>query len=273
MQLSVTYAVKMKSFVPALLAFVQLVTSNPLMGAERSLYASHAKRELNNTDLTYFPSSNPNGNGVLVTPGGGYAGIAFDLEGIQPASWLNERGYDAWVLDYVTISNMSGPIYPVPQNQALEAVKQIRALNKVSKLGIWGFSAGGHLSAVTVTNSEADLDFAILSYPVITMDPTYTHAGSRTNLIGNNPSPELQYNMSAENRVTNSTPPVFLFHTANDPAVPVQNTLLFANAMASHGRPFQTLILPDGRHGLGLALSDPVRSWTTELDRWLKYSI
>ncbi|KAF2646742.1 endo-1,4-beta-xylanase B [Massarina eburnea CBS 473.64] len=232
-----------------------------------------AKRELNSSTLAYYPASSPNGNGVLITPGGGYTYVSLDHEGSQPAAWLNQRGYHAWVLDYATSSTDKAPLYPLPQNQALEAVKQIRALGTVTKLGIWGFSAGGHLSATTITNPEADLDFAVLAYPVITMDPTYTHAGSRTNLIGNNPSAELQKNMSAETRVTNSTPPVFLFHTANDGSVPVQNTLLFANAMASKGRQFQTLILPDGNHGLGLALADPVRNWTTELDRWLKYSV
>ena len=196
-----------------------------------------------------------------------------DKEGYQPASWLNERGYDAWVLDYATANNSATPLYPKPQDQALEAVQQIRANNTVSKLGIWGFSAGGHLAATTVTNSSAKLDFGILAYPVITMDPKYTHKGSRTNLIGANASSELQFEMSAENRVSNSTPPVFLFHTADDKSVPIQNSLMFANAMASHARPFQALILPDGSHGLGLALSDPVRSWTNELERFMKYSI
>lgn len=196
-----------------------------------------------------------------------------DKEGYQPAAWLNKQGYDAWILDYATANNTATPLYPKPQDQALEAVEQIRAEYSLSKLGIWGFSAGGHLAATTVTNTSANLDFGILAYPVITMDPKYTHNGSRTNLIGANPSLELQQRLSGENRVTNSTPPVFLFHTANDGSVPIQNTLLFANAMATHARPFQTLILPDGGHGLGLALSDPVRTWTVELERFLKYSI
>ena len=290
----------MRSLVPALLGLAHLVTGDPLLprtGGERDMHSSLQKREyvkplkaswkgkwaqnmtadgydrLNSTILQYLPAPTPNGNGVLVTPGGGYAHTALDKEGVQPANWLNQHGYDVWILDYATTANYTAPLYPLPQNQALEAVKQIRAQDKVEKLGIWGFSAGGHLSATTVTNPEADLNFAILAYPVITMDPKFTHNGSRTNLIGDNPTPELQYNLSAENRVTNSTPPVFLFHTANDEAVPIQNTLLFANAMASHGRPFQTLILPDGKHGLGLALTDPARNWTTELDRWLKYSV
>lgn len=228
---------------------------------------------MNSSTLTYYPAPNPNGNGVIVAPGGGYSYLSLDSEGAQPAAWLNERGYHVWVLNYATAGTARTPLYPLPQDQALQAVQQIRALDSVSKLGIWGFSAGGHLAATTVTNPKADLDFGILAYPVITMDPKYTHAGSRKNLIGDNASLELQTKMSAENLVSNSTPPVFLFHTANDASVPLQNTLLFAGAMASHKRGAQTLILPDGRHGLGLALTDPVRNWTSELDRFLKYSI
>ena len=223
--------------------------------------------------MTYHPAPKSNGIGVLVLPGGGYSYTSMDKEGYQPAAWLNQRNYDAWILDYATANNSATPLYPKPQDQALEAVKQIRANYPITKLGIWGFSAGGHLAATTVTNTSADLDFGILAYPVITLDPKYTHKGSRTNLVGANPSAELQFELSAENRVSNSTPPVFLFHTANDGSVPIQNSLLFANAMASHARPFQTLILPNGGHGLGLALSDPVRSWTNELERFLKYSI
>ncbi|KAJ4360751.1 uncharacterized protein N0V89_001318 [Didymosphaeria variabile] len=231
------------------------------------------RQSVNSSILTYHPANVSNGVGVLVLPGGGYSYTSMDKEGYQPATWLNQRGYDAWILDYATANNTETPLYPLPQDQALEAVKQIRAKDIVSKLGIWGFSAGGHLAATTVTNTSADLDFGILAYPVITLDPKYTHNGSRTNLVGSNPSPELQHLLSAENRVTNSTPPVFLFHTANDGSVPIQNTYLFANAMASHKRPTQLLVLPDGGHGLGLALSDPVRTWTGELERFLRYSI
>jgi len=228
---------------------------------------------MNSSVLTYYPAPSPNGDGVLVVPGGGYAFVSLDFEGANTTAYLNERGYHVWVLNYATSSTAKTPLYPLPQNQALDAVKQIRGLKTVKKLGIWGFSAGGHLAATTITNPEAQLDYAILAYPVITMDPAYTHQGSRTNLIGGNPSPELQSKMSAQNGVSDSTPPVFLFHTANDHTVPIQNTLLFASAMANHSRPFQTLILPDGPHGLGLALNDPVRSWTPELERWMKYSI
>ncbi|CAI6338746.1 unnamed protein product [Periconia digitata] len=237
--------------------------------------AAPASRSLNSSILAYYPSDNPKGDGILVVPGGGYQHVSLDYEGAEAQTWLNQHGYHVWVLNYAVSSTASTPLYPTPQNQAAEAVQYIRTLDSVKKLGIWGFSAGGHLAATTVTNPDvaAQLDFAILAYPVITMDPSFTHPGSRENLIGANPSPELQASLSGENRVTNSTPPVFLFHTANDPVVPVKNTLVFAEAMAKHGRKFQSLILPDGEHGIALALDDPVRTWTGELERWLTYSV
>jgi dipeptidyl aminopeptidase/acylaminoacyl peptidase len=200
--------------------------------------------------------------------------VSLDWEGVQTTTYLNEKGFDAWVLNYSVADTAPTPLYPVPMNEALDAVRQIRAQKKeLTKLGIWGYSAGGHLAAMTVTNPEAELDFGILAYPVITMDPEYTHPGSRENLIGDDASPELQEKTSAEKTVTESTPPIFLFHTANDASVPVENALLFSNAMSAHKRPFQSLILPDGEHGIALGIGDPKLDWTVELERWMQYSI
>ncbi|KXJ85873.1 Alpha/Beta hydrolase protein [Microdochium bolleyi] len=224
-------------------------------------------------DLTFHPASEPNGEGILVVPGGGYSGVSLDYEGANTTAYLNARGYDAWVLNYSTASTAAVPLYPKPQQEALAAVEQIRAEGHVSKLGIWGYSAGGHLAAMTLTEPGVALDFGILAYPVITMDPAFTHGGSRRNLIGNNATLELQIKTSAEKRVTSTTPPTFIFHTANDPVVPVQNTLWFIDALAAAKVPFQSLVLPDGNHGIALALTDPVRNWTPELERWLKYSV
>ncbi|KAI9896799.1 hypothetical protein N3K66_007821 [Trichothecium roseum] len=230
-----------------------------------------------NSQLAFYPAANPNGIGILVVPGGGYASVSLDYEGANTTAYLNDRGYDAWVLDYSTSSTAPTPLWPVPLNEAADAVRSIREQTSsnraLTKLGIWGYSAGGHLAAMTATNPDLALDFGILAYPVITMDPAYAHAGSRQNLIGPDPSPELQAQASAEKAVTAQTPPIFLFHTADDDTVPVQNALLFADAMAANKRPFQTLILPDGPHGIALALDDPVRNWTPELERWMKYSI
>ncbi|KAF5656558.1 endo-1,4-beta-xylanase B [Fusarium heterosporum] len=231
-------------------------------------------KALDPRQLTYFPSANSTGTGVLVCPGGGYSHVAIAKEGYVPAQYLNGLGIDAWVLDYTTTANATAPIYPSPQMEALAALDYIRRQKPgIEKLGIWGFSAGGHLAATTLVNSEAKIDFGILAYPVITLEEDYTHIGSRNSLIGANATDELQRKLSAQNLVSKTTPPTFLFHTSNDPAVPVQNTYMFAEAMAAHGRLTQVLILPDGKHGLGLAVDDPVRSWTPELTRFLNYSI
>ncbi|KAI8963926.1 alpha/beta-hydrolase [Daldinia sp. FL1419] len=226
--------------------------------------------------LDYYPASNYSRTGVLVLPGGGYEFISMEKEGTAPAQWLNDRKIHAWVLSYTTAGPSSpAPIYPAPQLEALEAVRRIRASGRIDKLGIWGFSAGGHLAAVTATEPDVALDFAILAYPVISMAAGITHEGSRRNLIGDGCEAgcDTENAMSAEKRVNENTPPTFLFHTANDGTVPVQNTLGFSVAMAKYKRAFEILILPNGPHGLGLALGDERLSWTSELERWLKLSV
>ncbi|KAF5600652.1 MCH2 (monocarboxylate permease) [Fusarium pseudoanthophilum] len=224
--------------------------------------------------LTAFLAANSTGTGVLICPGGGYSHVSIVKEGYNPAAYLNKLGIDAWVLDYTTTLNATAPIYPKPEKEVFAALKKIRHENpNLEKLGIWGFSAGGHLASTTLTNPKAGLDFGILAYPVITLEGNYTHAGSRDNLVGPNATVEELHDLSAQNLVSDTTPPTFLFHTFDDQAVPVQNTLMFAEAMAAHKRKAQVLILPDGPHGLGLALDDPVRSWTNELTRFLTYSI
>ncbi|KAI0840425.1 Alpha/Beta hydrolase protein [Hypoxylon sp. FL0890] len=227
--------------------------------------------------LDFYPAPNPNRTGVLVLPGGGYEFISLEKEGVAPAQWLNDRNIDAWVLSYTIADESSNPapIFPAPQREALEAVRRVRASGRVERLGIWGFSAGGHLAAVTATDPGVELDFVILAYPVISMVAGTTHEGSRRNLIGDGceAGSDVENAMCAEKRVTESTPPTFLFHTANDDTVPVQNALGFALAMAKYDRPFQILVLPDGPHGLGLALDDARLSWTGELERWLKGSV
>jgi acetyl esterase/lipase len=220
--------------------------------------------------LDFCPAPKPNGSGVLLTPGGGYGYVAYEKEGTKPSQWLNDRGFDAWILTYTTAEDKTPPLYPVPQDEALEAIRQIRSQNRVSKLGIWGWSAGGHLAAVTATTPEAGLDFAVLAYPVISMEPSVAHMGSREKLLGADPSEALVQSMTAQNRVSAATPPTFIFHTANDGSVPVQNSLLFASAMAENKRPFEIFVLPDGPHGVGMALDDPKHTWTAEVDRWMK---
>lgn len=225
--------------------------------------------------LTFHPAANtPSDIGVLLLPGGGYGFVDHDREGVRTLAYLKTQGFDAWVLDYSTQTSASTPLLDEPRREALDAVRLIRSQSRVSRLGIWGYSAGGHLAAMTLTEPDINLDFGILGYPVITMDVTNTtHAGSRANLIGAHATPDLEATMSPARRVTPQTPPVFIFHTSNDAAVPVENALLFATALASNKVLFHLLVLPDGPHGINVAQDDPARNWTPELERWMKYSI
>lgn len=223
---------------------------------------------------------------VLVVPGGGYGGLANDHEGKQIAEFLNARGVHAFVLKY-----RLGPKYnhPVPWIDASRAIRLIRSRAmewKVdsSRLGIWGFSAGGHLTSTVVTqfdkgNPEASdpvekessrPDFAILCYPVISMEPPLTHMGSRRNLLGSNPDPDLAKSLSNQNRVRPDTPPCFIFHTAADSAVPVGNALAFYQACIDKKVPSELHVFQDGPHGVGLAKGDPIlKVWPELLWKWL----
>ncbi|KXJ88163.1 endo-1,4-beta-xylanase B [Microdochium bolleyi] len=224
--------------------------------------------------LTFHPATAPNGVGILLVPGGGYRFVDHAKEGVRTLAYLDSQGYDTWVLNYSTQTNAPTPLFDRPHREALAAVSAVRSEARVSKLGIWGYSAGGHLAAMTLTEPGIELDFGILGYPVITMDTTgTTHAGSRQNLIGADATPELEATMSPVQRVSPQTPPTFIFHTSNDPAVPVENALLFATALARNKVPFHLLVLPDGPHGINVPLEDPVRNWTPELERWMKSSI
>jgi len=223
---------------------------------------------------------------VLVVPGGGYGGLANDHEGKQIAQFLNQHGIHAFVLKY-----RLGPKYnhPVPWTDATRAMRLIRSRASEwgvdpQKLGIWGFSAGGHLASTVATrfdrgNSNARdpvekessrPDFAVLCYPVISMELPTTHAGSRRNLLGPNPDPELAKSLSNQNQVTPQTPPVFLFHTSADTVVLPRNAILFYEACLQNKVPVEMHIFQDGPHGVGLAQKQPqLKVWPDLLLAWL----
>jgi len=229
---------------------------------------------------------NPKGSAVVVCPGGAYGMLAVDHEGRQIAEWLNARGVSAFILKY-----RLGPRYhhPVELGDAQRAIRTVRAGAaefhiSPDRIGIWGFSAGGHLASTAGTHFDngnpnaADPidrvssrpDFMILSYPVITMGD-YTHRGSRRNLLGENPDPKLIELLSNELHVTPQTPPTFLFHTTDDDAVPVENSINFYMALRKAGVPAEMHIYAHGRHGVGLAPLDPVLgTWGGLLERWLR---
>ncbi len=222
--------------------------------------------------LTPFLLEKPAPTGILIVPGGGHGHLAVGHEGADIGAWLNARGYDAWMLEYTIAGAQNpAPIYPRPQNDALEAVAAIRAHNRVGKLGIWGFSAGGHLAAITATEPNIALDFAVLAYPVITLEEPFVNTGSRKNLLDENPDENLLKALSAHLRVSKSTPPTFLFHTGDDSAVAVENALFFYTALRQNGVPAELHIYENGRHGVGLAPDDPIlSSWGARLEDWLQ---
>jgi acetyl esterase/lipase len=225
--------------------------------------------------------------GVIVCPGGGYAHLAMEKEGTDVARWLNARGVAAFVLQY-----RLGPKYhnPVELHDAQRAIRYVRSHAAdyhiaPDRLGIWGFSAGGHLASSTGTHSDAGdaqapdpidrvssrPDFMILAYPVITLVGPKTHQGSKKNLLGDNPDPELARSLSSELQVTPQTPPTFLFTTNGDTTVPAENSIDFFLAMRKAGVPGELHLYQNGPHGVGLALNDPIlSSWPRRLEAWLR---
>jgi acetyl esterase/lipase len=225
--------------------------------------------------------------GVVICPGGGYRGLAIEHEGKQIAKWLNDRGIAAFMLKYRHAPKYN---HPAPMQDVQRALRTVRARAKEwnldpQRIGIWGFSAGGHLASTAATHfddgkpdaedaierASCRPDFAILCYPVITMTEEHTHPGSRNNLLGPNPDFKLVTLMSNEKQVTPKTPPTFLFHTTDDAVVPAENALLFYAACRRAGVVVEMHIYEKGRHGVGLAADDPVlATWTQRLEDWLK---
>ena len=225
----------------------------------------------------------------MICPGGGYGGLA-PHEGVDYARFLNEQGISGFVLKYRLGS--AGYRHPVMLEDAARALRTVRAraaewLLDPKRIGIMGSSAGGHLASTLLTHFDDgkpnDSDpiermssrpnLGILCYPVITMGE-FTHQGSKANLLGKNPSPELVRNLSNELQVTKETPPTFLWHTWEDGAVPVENSLQFAAALRKAGVPFDLHIYQKGPHGLGLGSNkwDPEHRhpWTQDCVFWLK---
>ena len=226
------------------------------------------------------------GTAVVIAPGGGYGMLAVNHEGHDVARWLNTLGVTAFILKYRHAPDFR---HPTPLRDAQRAIRLVRARAAewgvdTSKVGILGFSAGGHLASSTGTHADwedplrsdatdalsARPDFMVLVYPVITMTESFMHRGSRNNLLGEDASEELAAFMSNEKQVDASTPPTFLIHTTADKAVPPENSIYFYLAMREAGVPAEMHIYEAGRHGFGLAPNDPVlSSWPARCAAWL----
>ena len=236
--------------------------------------------------LTVYPAATGGpAPAIVVCPGGGYGGLAAH-EAEPIARWLNTIGVTGVVLKY-----RLGPRYhhPAMLQDAQRAIRTVRARSAEwnidpKRVGVLGFSAGGHLAATASTQFDAGKpdapdpvdrlscrpDVSVLVYPVITMTDPHTHAGSRRNLLGESPAKEQVEAMSAEKRVTKDTPPAFIFHTADDEPVPVENALAYASALRKNGVPFELHVYEHGRHGVGLATNDPVLgTWPARCADWL----
>lgn len=224
---------------------------------------------------------------VVICPGGGYGGLATGHEGKDPAEFLTKLGVQAFILRY-----RHAPKYkhPVPMGDCQRAVQWVRAHAMEyqvdpTKVGVWGFSAGGHLVSTVSTRfltgnpssqdpverQSSRPDFSILCYPVITMEPPHTHMGSRKNLLGENPDPELVKKLSNHLQVGKETPPTFVFHTRADQAVVLKNSELYTDALKQAGVDHEFLVYENGAHGVGLGGKDPVLSqWPAKLAAWLQ---
>jgi acetyl esterase/lipase len=233
------------------------------------------------------PQGKAVGTAVVVCPGGGYGHLALDHEGSQIASWLNSLGVAAYVLRYRLGPRYHHPIELGDAQRALRYVRSKAAEFRVApdRIGIWGFSAGGHLASTAGTHFDSGNpnaadpvdrvscrpDFMILAYPVISFVTEYAHKGSYTNLLGAAPDPKLMENLSNERQVTPQTPPTFLFHTNEDKGVPAENSVMFYLALRKAGVPAEIHIYERGNHGVGLAPKDPILStWSGRLADWLK---
>lgn len=238
--------------------------------------------------LTVFRAAKEKANGtaVIICPGGGYARLAIDHEGYDVAKRFNEMGVTAFVLKYRLPNDQSQPDKSIaPLLDAQQAIRLVRQratefnVNPV-RIGLMGFSAGGHLAATAGTHFAKPVgadkstvsvrpDFLMLLYPVISFSDSLMHAGSRNNLIGNTPTAEQTKLYSNELQVTTQTPPTFLVHAADDKTVKVQNSLRFYEACLHHKVPVEMHLYPQGGHGFGMNNKTTKDNWTERLQNWL----
>lgn len=239
--------------------------------------------------LAYYPAANSSSNtAIIVCPGGGYAGLTYMFEGTMTAQWLSSQGISAFVLKYRLPSDQTmkdrknGPLQDVQQ-----AIRYVRANAKEygidpSKIGVIGFSAGGHLASTISTHYNDDVykseynvsarpDFSILIYPVITLDQKYTHAGTREALIGKDADMPTTDRYSSHLQVTKDTPPAFLVHALDDKLVPYVNSIMYANALRQYDVQCELHLYAQGDHGLRVKNpTDTQAFWHDACEKWMR---
>lgn len=240
------------------------------------------------TLTVYSPAvDKPNGTAVIICPGGGYTNLSNEREGVQYANWLSTLGVTPFILKY----RLKEFGHPAPLQDVLRAVRLIRSRSlefqiDPTRIGVMGSSAGGHVAASAGTlfdepagrtgpaldDTSGRPDFLILLYPVISMDDPVAHTGSRKALLGPEPSPVWLKLLSLEKQVTNATPPTLLIHTQEDKSVPVENSILFYQALTKAGVPAEMYLFEHGSHGMGMRAGLGTASeWPRRAEEWLRY--
>lgn len=240
--------------------------------------------------LSVFIPEKPNGTAIVICPGGGYAYLAITKEGYKVAKWLNTLGITAFVLKYRLPSDQIMKEKSIgPLQDAQQAIRYIKRNAKkwdldTKKVGIIGFSAGGHLAATLSTHYKDEIykitdsisarpDFSLLIYPVISMDEKITHKGSRTNLLGIIPSQELIEKYSNEKQIDSQTPPTFIIHAIDDKSVPVENSINYFLALKEYNVPVEIHLSQSGKHGFGLGREGTTSQyWTKQCEEWLRFN-
>lgn len=262
------------------------ITERGAAGELRDRYATG----ITDPTLSVFAPREPNGQALLIVPGGGYVRVVMDKEGFETAEWFQQRGITAFVL----LHRLPGESWidraNVPLQDAQRALRWIRASSSnygvdKDRIGVLGFSAGGHVAASLATGFDrrvyapvdavdevpARPDFAVLMYPVISMHADIAHAGSRERLLGPKPGAGLVRRYSVEHQVTPSTPPVFLLHAADDDAVAVDNALRMFDSLRRHSVQVDLHVYAEGGHGFGMRYAQglPIAKWPSLLAAWL----
>jgi acetyl esterase/lipase len=285
--LFLTLAVVGSTVAAAVIAPVEVLWPGGAPGAKGT-----ASGDIPNLTIYLPPKDKATGAAVVICPGGGYGHLAVDHEGHQIAQWLNSFGVAGFILQYRHRNSGAGYGHPAPLQDAQRAVRTVRSRAtewrvKPDRIGILGFSAGGHLASTGVTHfndkvydardeidkASARPDFGVLVYPVISFTEPFTHVGSRRNLLGADASEALMEKFSNEKQVTAQTPPCFLVHTWEDTGVPAENSVYFYLAMRRAKVPAELHLFAKGPHGFGLGQHlEGTRAWPTLCQNWMKVS-
>jgi acetyl esterase/lipase len=261
------------------------VVERPAAAGLRDRYVEHVAVPT----LTVLRPARPNGAAMLIIPGGGYIRVVIDKEGFETGRWLNDRGVTAFVLRYRLPADGWTPRGDAPLQDAQRAVRLIRGRAAEfgldpKRIGVLGFSAGGHLAASLATRHAAAIyarvdaadalsarpDLAVLGYPVILMQPPAVHSGSRTQLLGHSPSPERLTLATPSLTVAADTPPTLILHAVDDASVPVENATAMFAALRAAKVPAEMHLFQEGGHGFGLRgiAGKPVAAWPDLMLAW-----